>query len=326
MNPKIYQVAFLGSDEIALPLLQCFESLTPNCKLSAVLTQPDRPAGRGRKIQPNPIKSWAIEKKLPIAYPAKPGLQEIEWFKDLGIDLLLVMAYGHILKEEMLSSTRFGCFNLHASLLPAYRGASPIESALASGEAETGVTFMRVIRKMDAGPILDFEKVTIEKEEVGLSLRKKISLACIPLIERTLKKILSGNFGESTQNESSISYCRKLNKSDAILDFSMNTKSLDCRIRAFKGWPGSVFIHREISIRVGSTTPLYEDFSLEPGEVRQDSEGRLLVGTSDGNLRFDELQKPGGRMIRSEEFLRGYDLPTGSKLKIIQCNAPLVNK
>ena len=185
---------------------------------------------------------------------------------------------------------------------------------------------MRVIRKMDAGPILDFEKVTIEQQEVGLSLRKKISLACIPLVERTLKKILSGNSREFTQDESTVTYCRKLTKSDAILDFSMDARSLDCRIRAFRGWPGSVFIHRELSIRVGSTTPQNEDISLEPGEVGRDSEGRLLVGTSDGNLRFDELQKPGGRMIRSQEFLRGYDLPAGSKLKIIQCNIPLVKK
>lgn len=326
MNFKKYKIAFLGSDEIAIPFLNCLEERVPHCELSAVLTQPDRPSGRGRKVQPNPVKSWAIQRSLPISDPPTPGSREITWLKGHEIDLLLVMAYGRILKNEMLSFTRYGCFNLHASLLPSYRGASPIETSIACGEVQSGVTFMRVVRKMDAGPILDYEKVRIEPNEVGLTLREKISSACIPLVERSLKTIFSGKAREYVQDEKKVSYCRKLNKSDAILDFSKDARSLDCRIRAFKAWPGTVFIHRELSIRVGTSTPLDDYDSLEPGQIDRDSQGRLIVGTAQGSLRFDELQKPGGRMIRSEEFLRGYDLPSGSRLKIITSKVSLVSK
>ena len=184
MNEKC-QIAFLGSDEIALPSLKLFEDLFPSCSLCAVLTQPDRPAGRGRKLRQNPIKSWALENELPLRDPPKPGVDEVQWLSELQVDLLLVMAYGCILKTEMLQVAPRGCFNLHASILPAYRGASPIETALACGERETGVTLMRVVPKMDAGPIIDLETVKIGKNMLGPELREDMSQACIPCWRET---------------------------------------------------------------------------------------------------------------------------------------------
>ena len=178
MTP-LKKIAFFGSDEIALPCLQALVDSSNNWEVSGILTQPDRRSGRGRKLQPNPIKRWAIDSHIPVMNPEKPGGEEVAWIKDMGIDLILVMAYGHILKENLLTVTRFGCFNLHASLLPKYRGASPIESAMAMGEKKTGVTLMKVIPKMDAGPIIDAEKVVIDQGDTGPLLRTKIAQACV---------------------------------------------------------------------------------------------------------------------------------------------------
>ena len=131
------KIAFFGSDEIALPCLQALVDSPSNYEICGVLTQPDRRSGRGRKLQPNPIKRWAMASDIPVMTPDKPGTGEVEWIKSLEVDLILVMAYGHILKEDLLTAAPFGCFNLHASLLPKYRGASPIESAIAMGEKKT---------------------------------------------------------------------------------------------------------------------------------------------------------------------------------------------
>ncbi len=313
MNEKC-QIAFLGSDEIALPFLELFENLFPSCSLCAVLTQPDRPAGRGRKLRQNPIKSWALENELPLRDPPKPGLDEVQWLSELQVDLLLVMAYGCILKTEMLQVAPRGCFNLHASILPAYRGASPIETALACGERETGVTLMRVIPKMDAGPIIDSETVKVGKNMLGPELREHISQACIPLLQRNLMSILAGTHEEIPQIDADATYCRKLNKLDGMLDFSLPAETLDYRIRAFVSWPGSTFFHGENRLRVGKASLSEKDDNLDIGEVGRPASGTLLIGTSAGSLRIEQIQKPGGKMLPTSEFLRGYDLPGGTIL------------
>ena len=317
------KIAFLGSDQIALPFLERFSELFPSCSLCAVLTQPDRPAGRGRKLRQNPIKSWALANNLPLRDPPKPSKGEVLWLSDRGADLLLVMAYGCILKAEMLQVAPRGCFNLHASMLPAYRGASPVETALACGERETAVTLMRVVRKMDAGPIIDSERVLIGERMTGPELRKDLSLACIPLLDRNLTSMLSGTQREIPQVDESATYCRKLNKMDGVLDFAQSAESLDCRIRAFFNWPGSSFFHGENRLRVGKASIAEEDGMLKVGEVGRSAGCDLLIGTACGTLRIEELQKPGGRMLPSSEFLRGYDLPIGTML-LSESSPPLL--
>tara|TARA_B100000212_G_scaffold204428_1_gene154284 strand:- start:189 stop:1166 length:978 start_codon:yes stop_codon:yes gene_type:complete len=313
MNEKC-QIAFLGSDEIAIPFLEVLKDLFPGVGLCAVLTQPDRPAGRGRKLRQNPIKRWALANKLPLRDPPKPGLDEVNWLSELQVDLLLVMAYGCILKTEMLQVAPRGCFNLHASILPAYRGASPIETALACGERETGVTLMRVVPKMDAGPIIDSETVKIGKNMLGPELREDISQACIPLLERNLMLMLSGTHREIPQIDDAATYCRKLSKQDGMLDFSQQAETLDCRIRAFVSWPGSSFFHGDNRLRVGKASLSENDHNLDIGEVGRPSSGTLLIGTSAGSLRIEQIQKPGGKMLATAEFLRGYDLQAGTML------------
>jgi len=211
-KPK--RIAFFGSDQIAIPVLKSILSQPQSFEICGVLTQPDRRSGRGNKFQSNPIKQWALESNIPVSDPPKPGSEEVRWIKHLQADMALIMAYGHILKEELLNAPPYGCFNLHASLLPKYRGASPIETAIAMGEQESGVTLMQVVPQMDAGPVVDAEIVPIEESDQGATLRKKIADACVPLIARNLSSILDGTFRVQTQSESEATYCRKLTKSD----------------------------------------------------------------------------------------------------------------
>ena len=322
-SEKKFRIAFLGSDEIALPFLLNLERSVPQCEISAVLTQPDRPSGRGRKLTPNPIKQWAMDHSIDHRDPISPGMEEITWLESLRIDLLLVMAYGHILRQPFLEVAQKGCFNLHASILPYYRGASPIESALAMGEKQTGVSLMRIVPKMDAGPLVDMEKVNISSQMNGSDLRQNLSEACLPLLKRNLPLILSGNHSEVPQDESKATYCRKLVKADGFLDFSLTANELECRIRAFKAWPGSSFIFQQSRIRVGGAISTDNVTHLSPGEVGENSSGNLTVGTAKGSLEINLLQKPGGRMISAKEFLRGFTIPIGTLLPI-EKSVPLI--
>ncbi len=313
MSTVPYKLGFLGSDEIAIPFLSNLMEQSNRFQLVGVLTQPDRPAGRGRNLRPNPIKEWTMQHGLPCRDPLSPGGDEVDWFKDLGVDILLVMAYGHILKNDMLTVASAGCFNLHASILPAYRGASPIETALACGDDETGVTLMRVVPKMDAGPVIDVEKVKIDDSTTGPSLRASLAKCCAPLVQRNLEALCLGEYEEVEQDESLVSYCRKLKKADGFLDFSQPASLLASRIRAFQAWPGSFFEHRGNRIKIGLAQASSES-ELRPGEIKKTAEGALLIGTETDALQINNLQKPGGKMISSSDFLRGYTFEDGEIL------------
>lgn len=303
------KIAFFGSDEIAIPCLNDLMQLSSDCEICGVLTQPDRRSGRGRKLLPNPIKKWALESNIPVKDPEKPGAEIVEWIEGLGTDLVLIMAYGHILKEALLKIAPCGCFNLHASLLPKYRGASPIESAIASGERKTGVTLMGVIPRMDAGPIIDAESVQIARGDTGADVRGKISQACIPLLNRNMDALLSGNARLSDQDEQAATYCRKLLKSDGRLNFHLSARDLIYRNRAFADWPGSYFFHEDKMLRVGKMAELQESVHLLPGQRLAENDNSLIIGTANGTIEILELQKPGGTMLPVGDFLRGYSLP-----------------
>lgn len=315
MTNQIYRVAFFGSDEIALPFLEYLHNECDFVRLSAVLTQPDRRSGRGRKMSENPIKRWALSRSIPCRSPDKPTGVECDWLQEERIDSILVMAYGHILKKQFLEVAPAGCYNLHASLLPQYRGASPIETALAMGEDRSGVTLMRIIPRMDAGPIVDSESISISSIDTGPSLRLKLSQSCIPLIKRNIASLVQGKAEESIQVETESSYCRKLNKEDGSLNFSCTAQVLSNRIRAFQAWPGCSFFHDGQKFRIGSAESKSDPDSLREGETKRDEEGNFLIGTKHGVLRILEIQKPGGKMLKVSEFLRGFNFPFGGILE-----------
>lgn len=318
----------MGSDPIALPLLNyLYSQKGAEYQLIGVISQPDRPSGRGHKISPNPISAWALERDIALFRPEKPSEVELTWLKEASIDLVLVMAYGHIIKQNFLDAPPLGMLNFHGSLLPQYRGASPVEAAIASGDAVTGISLMQMVAKMDAGGVMDQEKVKITNEDTSESLRLKLADCCVPLITRNLPIILKRTHTFVSQDESKVTYTRKISKEDGWLNFNNPAKVLNCRIRALTPWPGGYFKTKDTIIKIGQCVALDEDHELDAGTVigsSQKGEKGLLVATSKGTLCLKTLQRPGGKMLPIDEFLRGFSIERGTLLESGPMN-PLVS-
>ena len=307
---------FMGSDSIALPVLEAIrEGRCGPGSIDAIYTQPDRPRGRGKKIDANEIKLWAKENEIPVFQPSKVGKEERLDIQAINPSVILVMAYGHLLSHKLLDVPHRGVWNLHTSLLPKYRGASPIQAALASGESATGVSLMKVVRKMDAGPILDSEKVSVGKEDTALVLERKLSLISAHLVERNLGRIMSGDVYPVEQLEEDATYTRKLAKNDGELDFHRPASELACRINGLYPWPASNFEYEGAIIKVG-LADFKDEQELESsiGEILGMGEQGLEVCCGRGILCLKRLQRPGGKMMDAADFRRGFELPAGGRL------------
>ncbi len=311
-----HRLIFMGSDPIALPGLEAIRSgKCGSIEILAVYTQPDRARGRGKKLAPNEIKSWALSHDLPVFQPEKLDVESRLKIEALKPDSILVMAYGHMLSEALIAVPRLGAWNLHTSLLPKYRGASPIQSAVVNGDSETGVSFMRLVKEMDAGPILDVEKVGIDEFDTALAVENKLAAVCPALLERCLPLVHSGEAKPSAQDDAAASYVRKLDKSDGEMDFRVAAPALARRINGLYPWPGARFSFSNVAIKVGQVFVSSEPGSGLPGEVLGMEEDGLLVACSEGAVVFKQLQRPGGRLMSAEEFLRGFPLPFGIVLE-----------
>ena len=315
MPSDLPRVVFLGSDAICLPALE-YRAASPVCALHALVSQPDRPKGRGRKLGPNPAAAWAEEKGIHILKPEKPGRELADWMEEESIVLALVMAYGHFLGRCLREAPGHGMLNFHGSLLPRYRGASPVETAIACGERETGVCLMRVEAEMDAGAVAGCERVAIAETDSAPEIRARIGEAVVPLLERTLSTALRGGLDFIAQDHSDATFCRKLTKEDGWIDFSLDARAISDRVRGFVAWPGSFFEIGDDRIKVGRASVAGAELSpgVEPGTVLASDDG-VTVATGGGTVRFENLQRPGGRMLPAREFLRGYPVAQGTVLR-----------
>jgi methionyl-tRNA formyltransferase len=302
-----FRLVFFGSDAIALSLLERLAGEgRALVQVVAVFTQPDRPAGRGQKTEPNAIKRWAFARNLPVFQPEKPDEAARAQLAALKADVGLVMAYGHLLRDDFIATPRLGLLNLHTSLLPKYRGASPIQTAIACGERETGVTLMRIIRKLDAGPIADAERVLIHARDTAADIETKLAAACWPLVARTLSKLCGETCVFTEQDETQATYCRRLTKNDGVLDFAASAAVLAARINGLFPWPGCAVEISGQPVKLGLA-----DFeaAFAPGGagtvLGTDAES-LRIATGGGVLRLLRLQRPGGKMLPAPEFLRGF--------------------
>jgi methionyl-tRNA formyltransferase len=309
----VLRLVFLGSDAIALPLLEWLASDgKPIADLVAVFTQPDRPVGRGQKVQPNEIKQWGASRGVPVLQPEKltPDVQaELASFR---ADVALVMAYGHILRDDFIGTPRLGTLNLHTSILPRYRGASPIQTAVANGERETGVSLMRIVRKLDAGPVAAVERVTIDALDTAADIEAKLAAATVPLLQRGLAQLAAGTLVFAPQDDSAATHCRKLTKEDGALDFHVSASALAARINGLFPWPTCVVEINGQPIKLGladvAPGPAAEG---TPGTVLGSDTLGLLVATSAGVLRLRRMQRRGGKMLPAADFLRGFPVATG---------------
>ncbi|MEQ9822762.1 MAG: methionyl-tRNA formyltransferase [Puniceicoccaceae bacterium] len=304
----------MASDPIALPALDCvWNDFSPQIECTAIYTQPDRRRGRGRQLTLNPIKQWALDRDLRVMQPQRMDREAIATFEALQCDLVIVMAYGHLLPRRMLTMARRGFVNLHASLLPKLRGASPVETAIVTGESQTGVTLMRIAPELDSGPILDVESIDIKENETGVSLRQRLSAACVPLLQRSLPSLLDGSAIASEQCHEEASYCRLIDKDDGWLDFSLSTLELLRHIRGFQAWPGALFEWQGVTYRIGEGCVGSHETPLHPGLLLR-GRRQLHIGTRDGWLEVLQIQKPGGKMMAVSDFLNGCNLPERAPL------------
>lgn len=310
------KIAFMGSDEIALPMLDTLIGEKPGgARVAAVFTQPDRKTGRGMRLQANAIKQWAERHGLPVYQPVKCGKDEAAFLKAEGFDLVLVMAYGQFLPSSILEATPLGALNLHASILPRLRGASPIHTAVALGHPESGVSFMRITPQMDAGPVADVEQVPVEQADTSPVLHAKLARACPPLIRRCLGALAEGPLEFKEQDPESVTYCRIIRKTDARLDFREPAENLYNRVRAFTPWPVTSFPFKDVEVRIIAASFTLEQHGQAPGTVLDPDGESLAIACGRGVLKATRLQRPGGKPLDADAFLRGFPIDSGEVIE-----------
>ena len=308
-------VAFMASDSIALPSIRTLHELGNGAALSCIISNADKPKGRGKIMSPNDISQWALDNGIPLLRPEKAAEKTLEWIKGFDVDCIIVMAYGHMLRDHIINYPRLGCLNLHASLLPKLRGASPVETAIATGEKITGVSLMRISKKMDSGDVCAKKSIAIGDTDTGASLRKKIAECARELLLEKISDIKNSSLVFEKQDENFATYCRKLDKSDMRLDFSSDAAELERRVRAFNG------AYFEYGADTLKTDLAYAEdpeaaFGCErQGEVLEASAQKgLRVACARGAIRFARLQCPCAKMLGARDFFNAHKIAAGEKL------------
>jgi methionyl-tRNA formyltransferase len=296
-------VVFMGTPRFAVPVLL---ALNEEHQVAGVITQPDRPAGRGRNVVASPVKVTALELGLPVFQPK--GLRSPEAVQHLAgwqPEVIVVAAFGQILRPAVLELAPYGCLNVHGSLLPAYRGAAPIPAAILAGDQVTGVTIMRLDEGLDTGPILSQAECPVAPTDTTALLTEKLAHLGARLLIETLPGWLNGTIEAQPQHESAATYCRPLNKDDGSLDWTRSAAYLDRQVRACNLWPGAFTTWRGQHLKVLSARPHIEwPGAGEPGQVIPLDAG-IGVMTGQGALELVEVQLAGKKPMLAEQFARG---------------------
>lgn len=307
------RIVFAGTPEFSVPPLQALiEAGHPPC---AVYSQPDRPAGRGRRLRPSPVKQCALDHQLPVHQPQSlRDPQAREALTALRPDLMVVVAYGLILPQAVLDIPRRGCVNIHASLLPRWRGAAPIQRAILAGDAETGVCLMQMERGLDTGPVLARATTPIHAEDTGGTLHDRLSLIGASLLTGSLEGLLAGGLAAAPQDDAQACYADKLQKAEARIDWSEPAAAIQRRIAAFNPWPVAETRHDGTRLRLWRAAVAEgAPDRAPPGTVIAVSAEGVLVQCGSGVLRLLELQAEGGRAMAAADFLNGHSLQCGER-------------
>ncbi|WP_028840790.1 methionyl-tRNA formyltransferase [Thermodesulfobacterium hveragerdense] len=307
-----YRIVFFGSPDFAIPPI---EGLHENENLIAVVTQPDKPQGRGLKTLPCVVKKWALEKGIYVLDPQKikGNVEFFKILKELAPDLIVVCAYGKILPKEVLEIPRFGCWNIHASLLPKYRGASPINWAILQGEKETGITIMLMDEGLDTGPILLQKKIPINPEDNAQTLAQKLSDLGKEAILEAINLHKKGLIKPIPQPEGGASYAPLLKKEDGFFTFKEPAWFIERKVKAFVLWPTAYTYIQGKILKVYKAKAL-ESENNTPGEILRINQEGVLVGTSQGALLLMEVQPEGKKRMSAFEFACGKRLKPGDLL------------
>ncbi len=308
------KIVFMGSPAEAAGVLN--DLIESKKDVVSVVTQPDKRKGRGLKVSPSPVALVAEEHNIPLIKPQKLDEEAVKDILFFGPDLIVVVAYGKILPKKLLDTPKYGCINLHASLLPLHRGASPIQSCLLCGERNTGITVMQMNERLDEGDIILQEAVTVGECDDASALSKKIFEAGTKVLLQVISDIENGNVLKMTpQDHSRAAYCKVIKKSEGLVDFSKDSRSILNKIRAFSPWPGAYTFYGEKMIKIISAE-ISDDGSERqmPGCVTKTVKGKgFIVGTGDGGILIKEVQPENSKKMTAEEFLNGYRVKEGDK-------------
>jgi methionyl-tRNA formyltransferase len=303
------RIAFAGTPEFAVPALQALAS-SPH-QLVGVLTQPDRGAGRGRKLKAAPVKLLAEQLGLPLAQPARLNSeQELEPLRRWASDLLVVVAYGLLLPPGVLSLPRLGCLNIHASLLPRWRGAAPIQRALLAGDRETGVSIMQMDAGLDTGALLAQRRVPLDDEIDARQLHASLAELGAGLLLDTLEDVAAGRAGARAQPDQGVSYAAKIDKAEARIDWRHSAERIARQVRAFSAWPVAETRWQGQQLRIGGARVAGAAAAppAAPGQVLGLAGDALQVACGEGVLSVTRLQLQGRRMLAAAEFVSGSPL------------------
>ena len=298
----IPKIVFMGSPDFAIPILQRLRDHYP---IAGVVTQPDRPAGRGRLLMPPPVKILAQKLGIPVIQPEKLRTDDNAkvQLRDWDPAVIIVAAFGQILKTDVLEMAPFGCLNVHASLLPRWRGVSPIQAAILNGDTETGVSIMKMDEGVDTGPVLSQRAIPIQSKDTGGILFDKLADLGAELLIDTLAGYLRNEITPKPQGDSPTPYAPMLNKSDGELDFTLPAEVLARKVRAYNPWPGTFTYWNGNPLKIHAAEPL-EGKSPGPG-IFMIHDGFPAIGTSDGLILMRQLQPAGKKPMAGDVFLQG---------------------
>ena len=318
------RIVFMGTPDFSVPALKAL--VEAGHQVIAVVTQPDKPKGRGKEVQMTPVKIQAMEYGIPVYQPAKVREASfVEVLQGMEADVYVVIAFGQLLPKAVLELPKYGCINIHASLLPKYRGAAPIQWCVIDGERETGITTMMMDVGLDTGDMLEKTVIPIEEKETGGSLHDKLSLAGGALILSTLKKLEEGTLVRTPQTDEGTCYAKMLTKSLGDIDWNQSAVSIERLIRGLNPWPSAYTLWNGKTIKIWSAdvttgreaaaflseSGLPSETGITPGTVVCSDKHSLVVCTGDGLLSVRELQMEGKKRMDTPAFLRGYPIPEG---------------
>ncbi|MEW6562192.1 MAG: methionyl-tRNA formyltransferase [Pseudomonadota bacterium] len=305
------KILFAGTPQFAATALEAL--LAQGHEVVAVLTQPDRPAGRGMKLTPSPVKQTALSHGLPVLQPLTLKQADIQQkLAAYAADVMVVAAYGLILPQAVLDMPRFGCLNIHASLLPRWRGAAPIQRAILAGDAETGITIMQMDAGLDTGAMLLKKVCAIAPEDNAQTLHDKLAVLGAEAIVEVLPLVAAGTLSAEKQDDSQATYAAKLSKSEARLDWNQDATSLVRAVRAYHPFPVAQATVRETPVKIWQAS-VQSGRQGEPGLVLTVEPHGILVACGQGALLLEVLQRPGGKALPAAQFLQGFPLQPGDR-------------
>lgn len=308
------RIVFMGTPDFSVPALEAL--VKGGHQVIAAVTQPDKPKGRGKAVLMTPVKEKALEMGIPVYQPVK--VREPEFVKtlaDLAPDVIVVVAFGQILPKSILEIPRYGCVNIHASLLPKYRGAAPIQWAVIDGEKETGVTTMFMNEGLDTGDMLEKEVVPLDPKETGGSLHDKLSAVGGRLILSTLKGLEDGTLKGTPQTDEGSCYAKMLKKSLGDIDWTMDGAAIERLIRGLNPWPSAYTSLHGKTLKIWDADVTDREYGVKPGTVAEVSKDQLIIQTGKGSLSVRSLQLEGKKRMDIQDFLRGYSLEKGTVLE-----------